>query len=118
MTSTFRMTALAAAALLGSTLVAAAQSQPAPGASSEGNVGPGATPSPGMTDNGSGMAPMHRHTSKHHAAMKSNTSKGTTTGSGMKSHHPKGDATKGDTSGEGNVGPGTSNNRTMGGSSQ
>ena len=37
------ISALAVASLFGSTLIASAQSQPAPGASSEGNVGPGAT---------------------------------------------------------------------------
>jgi hypothetical protein len=34
---------LAVASLLGATAIASAQTQPAPGASSEGNVGPGAT---------------------------------------------------------------------------
>jgi hypothetical protein len=37
------ISALVVASLFGSTLIASAQSQPAPGASSEGNVGPGAT---------------------------------------------------------------------------
>jgi hypothetical protein len=36
---------LAVASLLGATVIASAQTQPAPGASSEGNVGPGATDS-------------------------------------------------------------------------
>jgi hypothetical protein len=39
------ISALVVASLFGSTLIASAQSQPAPGASSEGNVGPGATSS-------------------------------------------------------------------------
>ena len=37
------ISALVVASLFGSTLIASAQSQPAPGASSEENVGPGAT---------------------------------------------------------------------------
>ena len=37
------ISALVVASLFGSTLIASAQSQPAPGASSKGNVGPGAT---------------------------------------------------------------------------
>ena len=60
---------------------ALAQTQPAPGASSEGNVGPGAT--------------------KH---MK----KGTTTGMSSAAHKSKGMSAN--PSSEGNVGPGTSNN--------
>src|SRR5258705_4372026 len=43
MRSKFTISALLVASLFGSTLIASAQSQPAPGASSEGNVGPGAT---------------------------------------------------------------------------
>jgi hypothetical protein len=66
-----------------------AQNQPAPGASSEGNVGPGATKGmhQGMTNDG----------------MK----KGMTTGQSGKT---KTKGMTGDTSSEGNVGPGTSNN--------
>jgi hypothetical protein len=65
-----------------------AQSQPAPGASSEGNVGPGAT--------------------KSHTNMK----KGTTTGAGggMTNSGMTGSKSMGNTSSEGNVGPGTNNN--------
>jgi hypothetical protein len=43
MRSKLAIFALVVASLFGSTLIASAQSQPAPGASSEGNVGPGAT---------------------------------------------------------------------------
>jgi len=43
MRSKLAISALVVTSLFGSTLVASAQSQPAPGASSEGNVGPGAT---------------------------------------------------------------------------
>jgi hypothetical protein len=43
MRSTLAISALAVASLFGSTLIAPAQSQPAPGASSEGNVESGAT---------------------------------------------------------------------------
>jgi hypothetical protein len=67
---------------------ALAQTQPAPGASSEGNVGPGASKGArqGMSNDGT---------------MK----KGTTTGQAGKTK-----GMSGDTSSEGNVGPGTSNN--------
>ena len=43
MRSKLALSALVVASLFGSTLVASAQTQPAPGASSEGNVGPGMT---------------------------------------------------------------------------
>src|SRR5260370_17407528 len=43
MRSKLAISALVVASLFGSTLIVSAQSQPAPGASSEGNVGPGAT---------------------------------------------------------------------------
>jgi hypothetical protein len=43
MRSKLAISALVVASLFGSTLIASAQSQPAPGASSEGNVGPGAS---------------------------------------------------------------------------
>ena len=43
MRSKLAISALVVTSLFGSTLIASAQSQPAPGASSEGNVGPGAT---------------------------------------------------------------------------
>jgi hypothetical protein len=81
------ISAIALASLLGATAIASAQTQPAPGASSEGNVGPGATHS------------------KTHSKMKS----GTTTGmnKGMAGAN-KGDARN--PSGQGNVGPGTDNN--------
>ena len=64
-----------------------AQTQPAPGASSEGNVGPGAT---------KGMK-------KETKGMKKEMTTGTSTRSTRK-------MAPGDTSSEGNVGPGTSNN--------
>jgi hypothetical protein len=84
MRSKFAVSALVIAALAGATTLASAQMQPAPGASSEGNVGPGATKSTGK--------------------MKSTT----TTGSAMKQGINKGDARN--PSGQGNVGPGTDNN--------
>jgi hypothetical protein len=72
-----------------------AQTQPAPGASSEGNVGPGATKSP-----------KHMKTSSS-----THIKKGTTTGmSSGKAHRSKGMSAN--PSSEGNVGPGTTN--TMG----
>ena len=69
MRSKLAISALVVASLFGSTLIASAQSQPAPGASSEGNVGPGAT---------SGKKTKHE--------------KGMTTGSSTRSGSKKGDA--------------------------
>src|SRR3979490_201868 len=69
MRSKLAISALVVASLFGSTLIASAQSQPAPGASSEGNVGPGAT---------SGKKTKHE--------------KGMTTGSSTRSGAKKGDA--------------------------
>ncbi len=79
MRSKFTISALVVASLFGSTLIASAQSQPAPGASSEGNVGPGAT---------SGKKTKHE--------------KGMTTGSSKRS----GDDTA-NPSGQGNIDPDT-----------
>lgn len=81
------ISAIALASLLGATASASAQTQPASGASSEGNVGPGATHS------------------KTHSKMKA----GTTTGmnKGMAGSN-KGNARN--PSGQGNVGFGTDNN--------
>jgi hypothetical protein len=84
MRSKLAVSALVVASLFGATAIASAQTQPAPGASSEGNVGPG-------------------------ASKKGTKSPGMTTGAGMK----QGGANKGDArnpSGQGNVGPGTDNN--------
>jgi hypothetical protein len=69
MRSKLSISALVVASLFGSTLIASAQSQPAPGASSEGNAGPGAT---------SGEKTKHE--------------KGMTTGSSRRSGADKGDA--------------------------
>jgi len=69
MRSKLAISALVVTSLFGSTLVASAQMQPAPGASSEGNVGPGAT---------SGKKMKHE--------------KGMTTGSSTRSGAKKGDA--------------------------
>ena len=69
MRSKLGISALVVASLFGSTLIASAQSQPAPGASSEGNVGPGAT---------SGKKTKHE--------------KGMTTGSSTRGGAKKGDA--------------------------
>ena len=69
MRSKLAISALVVTSLFGSTLIASAQSQPAPGASSEGNVGPGAT---------SGKKTKHE--------------KGMTTGSSRRSGADKGDA--------------------------
>jgi hypothetical protein len=80
MRSKLAISALVVTSLFGSTLIACAQSQPAPGASSEGNVGPGAT---------SGKK------TKHEKSM--------TTGSSTRSGGNKGNATT--PSGQGNVDP-------------
>ena len=69
MRSKLAISALVVASLFGSTLIASAQSQPAPGASSEGNVSPRAT---------SGKKTQHE--------------KGMTTGSSTRSGAKKGDA--------------------------
>jgi hypothetical protein len=82
MRSKLVISALVVASLFGSTLIVSAQSQPAPGASSEGNVGPGAT---------SGKKTKHE--------------KGMTTGSSRRSGAAKGDAAN--PSGQGNVEPET-----------
>src|SRR5882757_3698968 len=87
MRTNLAISAIALVSLLGATASASAQTQPAPGESSEGNVGPGATHS------------------KTHSKMKA----GTTTGmnKGMAGSN-KGNARN--PSGQGNVGPGTDNN--------
>jgi hypothetical protein len=78
--------ALVGASLLGATAIASAQTQPAPGASSEGNVGPGAT------GTATKMKPAK-------VAKSSKMKSGTTTGmTKSNARHP---------SGEGNVDPGT-----------
>jgi hypothetical protein len=87
MRSKLAMSALVVTSLFGSTLIASAQSQPAPGASSEGNVGPGAT---------SGKKAKHE--------------KGMTTGSSAHSRANKGGAAN--PSDQDNVGSGTDNNVT------
>jgi hypothetical protein len=69
MRSKLSISALVVASLFGSTLIASAQSQPAPGASSEGNAGPGST-----------------------SGEKTNHEKGMTTGSSRRSGADKGDA--------------------------
>jgi hypothetical protein len=85
MRSKLTLTALVAVSLLGTTAIASAQTQPAPGASSEGDVGPGATNS---------------------KKVKSGTTTGA--GAGMTGGSNRGDARN--PSGQGNVGPGTDNN--------
>jgi hypothetical protein len=78
MRSKLAISALVVTSLFGSTLIASAQNQTAPGASNEGNVGPGAT---------SGKKTKHE--------------KGMTTGSSTRSRANKGDAAN--PSGQGNV---------------
>jgi hypothetical protein len=87
MRSKLAISALVVASLFGTSVMASAQTQPAPGASSEGNVGPGASKS----------------------GMKSQD--GMTTGAGTNSGVAG--ANKSDSrspSSQGNVGPGTDNN--------
>jgi len=84
MRSKLAISALIVASLFGATAIASAQTQPAPGASSEGNVGPGAT--------GSKMKP------------------GMTTGAGMTTTKNSDKGMTRNPSSEGNVGPGTNNN--------
>lgn len=83
-----KMLFVSACALALSTCGAFAQNQPASGASSEGNVGPGA---------GTRVQPSTTHMKK-----------GTTTGMGRTGTSP----TMANPSSEGNVGPGTNNNST------
>lgn len=88
MRSKFAISALVVASLMGGTAIASAQTQPAPGGSSEGNVGPGATGS-------------HMKSGK----MKSGATTGMNKGmSGSAKRNP---------SGEGNVAPGTDKNSGM-----
>src|ERR1700730_10269452 len=84
MRSKLAISALVVTSLFGSTLIASAQNQPAPGASSEGNVGPRAT---------SGKKTKHE--------------KGMTTGSSTRSGAKKGGVAN--PSGQDNVGSGTDN---------
>jgi hypothetical protein len=83
MRSKFALSTLVVVSLFGATTIASAQTTPAPGASSEGNVGPGAAKST---------------KSKDHM----------TTGTGMATGSQKGTARN--PSGQGNVGPGTDSN--------
>jgi hypothetical protein len=80
MRSKLAISALVVTSLFGSTLIASAQSQPAPGMSNDGTVSPGAT---------SGKKTKHE--------------KGMTTGSSTRSGSKKGDAAN--PSGQGNVDP-------------
>jgi hypothetical protein len=78
MRSKLAISALMVASMLGATAIASAQTQPAPGASSEGNVGPGATPQ-------SKMKSGKTKTSK----MKSGTTTGMSSGSSKSDSAPK-----------------------------
>ncbi len=80
MRSKLAISTLVVTSLFGSTLIASAQNQPTPGASNEGNVGPGAT-----------------------SGKKTKQQKGMTTGSSTRSRANKGDAAN--PSGNGNVDP-------------
>jgi hypothetical protein len=89
MRSKLALCALVVGSLVGSTFIASAQTQPAPGASGQGEVGPGATKSTKMKSGG----------------MTGTTGAGT---GGMKrdpNAMPNSDAT-----GQGTVGPGSNNN--------
>ncbi len=75
MRSRLALSALVMASLFGATAIASAQTQPAPGASSSGNVGPGTTEmKPGTT---SGGAMQNNNTMQ-------NNNMGTTSGNAMK----------------------------------
>ena len=89
MRSKLAISALVVTSLFGATAIASAQTQPAPGASSEGNVGPGAT--------GTKMKSGKMKSSK----MKSGATTGMNPSSAKGSMH--------NPSGQGNVGPGTGN---------
>jgi hypothetical protein len=96
--SPLTLSALVIASLVGSTFVASAQTQPAPGVSSQGNVGPGAT-EPMKPANGMNTGPT------------------TTTGSDTRERSNMGNGTGRPTdrgqssqSSQGNVGPGTNKN--------
>jgi uncharacterized low-complexity protein len=75
MRSKLAISALVVASLLGATAIASAQTQPAPGASSEGNVGPGATSNSKMKSG-----------KMKHSKMKSHTT------TGMSAHSSKSDS--------------------------
>jgi hypothetical protein len=78
MRSKLALSALVIASMLGATAIASAQTQPAPGASSEGNVGPGASSTKMKSDK---------------MKMKSGTTTGMTSGtsgSQRKAHNPMG----------------------------
>ena len=74
MRSKLAISALVVVSLFGATAIASAQMQPAPGASSEGNVGPGATDSKMKSDH---MKSSHVKSSK----MKTGTTTGMNSGS-------------------------------------
>jgi uncharacterized low-complexity protein len=78
MRSKLAISALVVASMLGATAIASAQTQPAPGASSEGNVGPGVTTN-------SKMKSGKMKTSK----MKSGTTTGMSSGSSKSDSAPK-----------------------------
>ncbi len=80
MRSKLAISALVIASMLGATAIASAQMQPAPGASSEGNVGPGATPT-----THSKMKSGKTKTSK----VKSGTTTGMSSGSSKSDSAPK-----------------------------
>jgi hypothetical protein len=90
MRSKLAFSALVVASLVGSTFAASAQSQPAPGASGQGNVGPGTTQSE-MKNGKSGMT----------------TGSGMNSGTGMNNAKSSSKTTGANPSGQGNVGPGT-----------
>src|ERR1700712_3922387 len=97
MRSKLAFSALVVASLVGSTFAASAQSQPSSGASSQGNVGPGATQSDMKNGSGSGT-----------------TGSGMTTGSGSGNSGGMAKSTTKNPSSQGNVGPGTNQAGSMG----
>jgi hypothetical protein len=93
----FAIPALVIASLIGLTSISFAQMQPAPGASSEGNVGPGA----GSMRSPEGMTSRSGMTDRSGMTTGSASSRASRTGMGDAARNP---------SSEGNVGPGTNNN--------
>jgi uncharacterized low-complexity protein len=95
MRSKLALSALIVASLFGTTAIASAQTTPAPGASSEGNVGPGAARPMGSTNG------MSNGSMSNGSGMTTGTSR---MGNGSQT------GTARNPSSEGNVGPGTNNN--------
>jgi len=82
MRSKLALAALVVASLVGATTMASAQTQPAPGASSEGNVGPGATDTTKMTKSKKKMSSKKSSSTTGMSKSKSSGQAGTDSGAG------------------------------------